>query len=562
VGQAEAGYVRRSLAYAQAVVAGEIIACKWVKAACSRQLDDLKRWQGKRAAPWQFNIAAAERVCAFIELMPHIKGPKAGTLIVLEDWQCFILTTIFGWLKPDGQRRFRRVYIEVPRGNAKSTLSSTVALYMLALDGEGGADCYSLATTREQARIVFGDAKHMALKSPRFRKAFGVDVLAHSVVQPSSASKLMALAAEGSTLDGLNIHFGCVDELHAHKTRTVYDVVETGTGKRTNSLLWVITTAGHDRAGICYELRTYLTKVLDRRFSDDTQFGVIYTIDDGDDWTSEAALVKANPNWDVSVMPEVVRALGKKATQMAAATNNYLTKHLNIWVNADTAWMDMRAWDRCADPALQIDNFRKENGYVCTIGLDLASKVDVAAKTYTFSHPDQPGHVWVFGRYYLPQLAIDTSKNSQYAGWVREQRITVTPGSVTDYDQIEVELLDDRQRYNVREVPYDPYQATQLATHMLKARVPMVEVRQIVGNMSEPMKKWESLVLEGKLHHDGDPVLGWMVSNVVAHIDKKDNIYPNKELPENKIDGVVAGIMALGRLIQMKPKAEPRVVVL
>ena len=247
----ESDYAMSAKRYAEQVVAGEILACRWVQRACQRQLDDLAKFKGKASA-YLFNpkltdkdgrsFQPADNLCAFIERLPHVKGPLAGEPIHLEPWQAFILTTVFGWVKPNGTRRFRRSYIEVPRGNAKSTLSSAVALYMLAADREGGAEVYSLATTRDQARIVFGDAQTMARRSPGFRRRFSVEVGAHNMHVLASGSKFEALSAEGSTLDGLNIHFGCVDELHAHKTRTVYDVVETGTGKRDNSLLWVITT--------------------------------------------------------------------------------------------------------------------------------------------------------------------------------------------------------------------------------------------------------------------------------------------------------------------------------
>jgi len=409
---------------------------------------------------------------------------------------------VFGWVKPNGTRRFRRSYIEVPRGNAKSTLSSAVALYMLAADREGGAEVYSLATTRDQARIVFGDAQTMARRSPGFRRRFSVEVGAHNMHVLASGSKFEALSAEGSTLDGLNIHFGCVDELHAHKTRTVYDVVETGTGKRDNSLLWVITTAGSNRAGICYEVRTFVTKLLDGVFEDDTQFGIIYGLDDGDDWTSESALIKANPNWGISVRPEVLVPLQAKAMQLPSAVNNFKTKHLNEWVNADTAWMDMRAWDACGDSTLDIEAF---TGQPCWIGLDLASKTDIAALVLVFPNPEIADAYVAFGKYYLPEDTVAAAGNSQYDGWMRNGRLTVKPGNVIDFGWIEADLLEMASRFEVQAVAFDPFQATQ--------------------NLIEPQKK---------LTHDGDPVLTWMASNVVAHLDVKDNIYPRKERPENR----------------------------
>ncbi|MDO9053404.1 MAG: terminase large subunit [Gallionella sp.] len=525
--------------------------------ACQRQLNDLAKFRGK-GSPYRFNPKLTDRtgkayypadnLCAFIERLPHVKGPLAGESIKLEPWQVFILATVFGWVKPNGRRRFRRSYIEVPRGNAKSTLSSAVALYMLTADGEGGAEVYSLATTRDQARIVFGDAQTMARKSAGFRSRFGVNVGAHNMNVLTSGSKFEALSAEGSTLDGLNIHFGCVDELHAHKTRTVYDVVETGTGKRDNSLLWVITTAGSNRAGICYEVRTFVTRLLDGVFEDDSQFGIVYGIDDGSevDWTSESALVMANPNWNISVRPEVLLPLQAKAMQMPSAVNNFKTKHLNEWVNADTAWMDMRAWDACSDATLDLDNF---SGQPCWIGLDLASKTDIAALMLVFQHPHIAGAYAVFGRYYLPEDTVNSSANSQYSGWMRAGRLTVTPGNVIDFGWIEADLIDFASRFEIQSVAFDPFQATQLSTRMIAEGLPMLEVRPTVLNFSEPMKTLEALVLQKKLIHDSDPVLGWMASNVVAHLDAKDNIYPRKERPENKIDGIVALIMAISRAI-------------
>ncbi|WP_300337235.1 terminase TerL endonuclease subunit [Accumulibacter sp.] len=541
--------------YAEAVVGRDIAACKWVRLACQRQLDDLARFKG-RNSPYRFNprltdrqgrsFQPADNLCAFVERLPHVKGPLAGQPILLEPWQVFILTTVFGWVKSDGKRRFRRAYIEVPRGSGKSALSSAVALYMLAADGEGGAEVYSLATTRDQARIVFGDAQAMARQSAGFRSRFGVGVGAHNIHVLASGSKFEALSAEGSTLDGLNIHFGCIDELHAHKTRTVYDVVETGTGKRDNSLLWVITTAGSNRSGICYEVRTFVTKLLDRVFDDDSQFGVVYGLDDGDDWTLEESLIKANPNWGISVRPEVLIPLQAKAMQMPSAVNNFKTKHLNEWVNADTAWMDMRSWDRCADPGLDLDAYA---GQPCWMGLDLASKTDIAALLLVFAHQEIDGAFAVFGRYYLPEDTVHATGNSQYPGWMGSGRLTATPGNVIDFGWIEADLIDFASRFAIQAVAFDPFQATQLSTRMLAEGLPMIEVRPTVLNFSEPMKTLEALVLQEKLIHDGDPVLGWMASNVVAHLDAKDNIYPRKERPENKIDGIVALIMGLSRAI-------------
>ena len=530
--------------YVTDVLQYKLLSNKYVQLACRRQLDDLMN-EGTSGFPYVYDPAKGTRVCQFVEQLPHIKGKLAGEKIKLEPWQIFILMTAFSWVHKDtGYRRFRRVYIEVPRGNGKSAMSSAIGLYMMCADGEGGAEVYSFATTRDQAKIVFGDAQQMARRTTGLRTHFGIEVNAHNINQLKTASKFEALSAEGSTLDGLNTHFAIIDELHAHKTRAVYDVVETSIGKRTQSMLWVITTAGSNRAGICYEVRGFVKKVLEKTGSDNTQFGIIYGLDDkDDDWTTEEALKKANPNWGVSVMPEVLLPLQAKAMSMPSAANNFRTKHLNEWVNADVSWMDMRAWEACADPSLSVEDFQ---GEPCYIALDLASKTDIAAKMLLFV---RDGHYYAFGDYYLPRETVDKGENSQYSGWESLGLLTVTDGAIIDFMVIENKILEDCKQFDVIEVPYDPFQATQLSMRLLNQGVNMVEVRPTVLNFSEPMKQLEALVLDKKFHHNGDPVLTWMVSNVVCHMDAKDNIYPRKERHENKIDGVVALIMALSRAI-------------
>ncbi|MBU1076763.1 MAG: terminase large subunit [Spirochaetes bacterium] len=535
--------------YAEDVISGRIDVCRWVKLACKRQLKDLKKYK-KTGKKYHFSEKKAERICNFIELLPHIKGEWARRkeLIKLEPWQSFIYTTVFGWMKKDENRRFRTVYIEVPRKNSKSTMSSGAGLFMLTADNEPGSEVYSAATTRDQARIVFDTSQKMARQEKDLRERFGVQVNAHNINVIETASKFEPLSAEGNSLDGLNVHCGIIDELHAHKTRQVFDVIETGTGARIQSLLWLITTAGSDRSGICYEQRTYLTKILENITEDDTYFGIIYTIDDGDEWTDPKIWAKANPNYNVSVYPDDIARLCKKATQMPSAQNNFLTKRLNIWVNADTAWMNMLSWDKCADHSLKIEAFEKKP---CIIGVDLASKVDMAVMAQLFH---ENGHYHAFLHYYLPEETAENNTNSQYSGWSRQGLLTLTPGAVIDFTYIEDDLRDLSKRFAVKEIPYDPFQATEFSTRMANEGFPMIEMRPTVLNFSEPMKQLEALVLDSKFHFNGDPILTWMISNVVCHLDNKDNIYPRKERQENKIDGVVATLMALNRWLANQPK--------
>ena len=529
-------YVGIAEKYARDVISGKIVACHWVKQACLRQLDDL----ANGVPGFQFSVAFASRACVFIEHLRHIKGALAGTRIILEPWQIFILTTVFGWVDGEKKRRFRHVYIEVPRGNGKSALSSGVALYALAADGEGGAECYTFATTRDQARIVFDTSKAMVSMSPDLAREFGLTKQAHSVTVMKTGSVLMPKSAEGSTLDGLNTHIAVIDELHAHKTRELYDVVVTSLGKRRQPLLWVITTAGFDNAGICYEVRTMVTRVLDRTVIDDAQFGIIYTIDPDDDWRTEAALKKANPNWGVSVMPAEVMRLQRTAMELPSSQNNFKTKHLDVWCSASAAWMDLNAWAACEDTGLDLADFE---GCPCWIGLDLAAKNDITAKVRLFPYKD--GFA-VFAEYYLPKVSIEKATNSQYSGWEIEGRLTATDGAMTDMKVVEEGLREDLSRFDVQAIGFDPWNALSLSTSLANDGAPMVEYRNTVEKFSDPMKRVEAMVQGGKLRHGDDPVMRWMMGNVVAKRDAKDNIFPRKERYENKIDGVVALIMAVG----------------
>lgn len=551
-------YLEQVQTYARSVVDGQVTTGALERLACERFFRDLAR-QGTEAFPYVLDERLGARACQFIELLPHIKGEWAkpvysdGKLsylkIKLEAWQVFVEFQLFGWVHMTTRlRRFRRSYEEVARKNAKSTRAAGRALYMLAADGEPGAQVYTVATTGEQAREVFDVMRNMSLREPEFLRRFGVTVGKHDITIAEMASSSKPLNSESSTLDGLNVHCAIVDEVHAHKTRGVYDVLNSATGARSQALVCSITTAGSDRAGICYELRTYTVKVLQQVVDDDSWFGIVFTLDDSDLWHDPAVWRKANPNLGVSVKLSDLEAGCRMALAMPSAQSNFLTKHMNVWVNADSAWMSMPAWDRCADPHLTVDQVRHLPVW---IPLDLASKVDVAAAPLVF-YDEVADHYYVIGRFYLPERAVEQGRNSQYDGWRRAGHLVVTEGDVIDFDRIEDDVRADASTLQVRELPYDPFQATQLASHLLNDGLPMVEYGQTVMRMSEPMKTLEALVLQGKITHNANPMMTWMISNVVCHRDVKDNIYPRKEREENKIDGPVALIMGIGRIIAGK----------
>lgn len=556
-------HMQKAEKYIDDIITGKIPSCSFVRAACQRQRDDVVKFKDHPLYVWIPEKGA--RVCRFLERLPHIKGPKANAkeLCVLEGWQCFIVMTVFGWRRKDtGGRRFKRAYTEVPRGNGKSFISAGIGIYCMSQDEEEGAEVYSAATTRDQAKIVWGDARAMMLKRPDFANKLGIRVSQFAIFDPKTNSKFVSLSREADNQDGLNVHCAVVDELHAHKTRETYDVIETATAKRTNSLIWIITTAGSDTSGICYEVRSYVKKVLEG-LEDETQFGIIFTIDEGDEWTDPQTWIKANPNWNVSVMPDTFAALAFKAMQTPSAQNNFKTKHLNVWVNADFAAFDMAAWDRCSDVSLRLEDFA---GQECVVAIDLASKIDIAAKARVFTKTvkEQKGdlltrviHYYLFVDCYLPEATIADGRNAQYPGWEIEGWLQTTPGDVTDFGVIQDGVLADGKDFKLKEVAYDPWQATQMAQELVKEGLVMVEVRPTVQNFSAPMKELDALMRSGRLHHDGNPVMRWMVSNTVGHVDAKDNIYPRKEKLENKIDGVVAAIMALGRAMISVPEENP-----
>jgi phage terminase large subunit-like protein len=539
--------------YANQIALGEIPACKQVTNAVSRFFKDVKR--SAAGGPFHLDYEAADRVIWFMEQMPHIKGPEAGHNIYLAPWQKFIIMNAFGWRhKQNGSRRFRKVYIEVPRGNGKSTMVAPIGLYMLAADGEGGAEVYSGAVVRDQARIVFNAAKAMAQRRKKFMQRAGVSTFAHAIAQDDTNSTFMPISSDARTLDGLNVHFAILDELAQHKSREVHDVMETATGKRLQAMLYMITTAGPDQGGIGFEVHDYAEKVIDGVVEDESFFAIIYTIDPGDDWTQRTSWIKANPNWGHSVMPDAIEALAQRAVQVPSFQNAFKMKHLNIWTNASEGWMDSIVWSRQAAP---IDE-QEFIGAECMMALDLASKVDIAANIKIFRQPNNldvsakhPYKYFIVPKLYIPEGAIKANRNNNYLGWSLGGHLMVTPGDVIDFELIEEDIMEDCKKFNVQDVAFDPWQATQLAQRLTGKGIPMIEFPATVRNFSEPTKEFEALARQGLLFHNNNPVFNWMISNLVVKEDRKGNIFPRKEREENKIDGPVAAIMALARWLFM-----------
>lgn len=535
-------YVADGRKYAERVVSGQIPACQWVRLACQRHLDDLKRKDWK----YHFSKPSAQRVCQFVEQMPHVEGRWKTPNITLEDWQCFMLTSIFGWLDEHKYRRFRKALIVIPRKNAKSTIAAAVGLYMLAVDGEPGSKVFSAATTRDQAKVSWDVARKMVQRSPSFRQRCGIEPLAHSIAIESQGAYFKPLSRDSDTLEGLNPHCAIIDELHAHKTREVFDVLDEATGARTQPLVFIISTEGDNATGVFAEQVSYAQTTLNSAYGDrdESYFSLIYTIDPEDDWTQPDAWQKANPNLGVSVFEQDMQIRCMQAQKNAESQSSFLTKRLNVRVGAGDAYFNMLAWrDLCQDESLRIEDFY---GQSCYIGLDLASRLDLAAKVYIF--PRGP-YDYVFAKCYLPEDALQRGNPNYdlYRGWAQHDHLTLIDGSTIDYEFIERDLLEDQRNFKVLEVGYDKHQADYLATRLTSAGLMMTEVPQSVFGMSEPMKEVGARIVAGKLRHNGNPILTWNIGNVVAKVDAKENVYPRKARNENKIDCAVALIIGMNR---------------
>jgi phage terminase large subunit-like protein len=540
--------VKAAEAYARAVVAGKVPACKWIKLACKRHLDDLKAAKAKDF-PYTFDPAKAERVAKFLQLLPHTKGRWASKRenIKLEPWQLFSICIPFGWIrKKDGTRRYRTIVIFVPRKNGKSIIGGGIGIYMFTADGEFGAEVYSGATTEKQAWEVFRPAKLMVERTPDLKDFYGVDVNASNMCRAEDGSRFEPVI--GKPGDGSSPSCAIVDEYHEHQDSTLFDTMETGMGSREQPVMLVITTAGSSIGGPCHQLVRDAERMLEGAIDRPDLWAMLYSIDKDDDWTDEKALIKANPNYGVSISADFLQARQRDAMQSAAKQATFRTKHLNEWVGAKNAWLNMLRWKE-APPRKSLAELE---GRPCIIGLDLASKIDIAGLLLVFP-PVEGDPVWhVHGRYYLPEARVVEeldSNTARYREFDALGLLTLTDGEVIEYEVIKEDLREFAGRFDVLEVAYDPWQATQLGQEMQAEGLLMVEVRQTVQNLSEPMKEVEALVLQKKLAHGDCPILTWMASNVVAKLDAKDNIYPNKERPENKIDGIVALITAMCRAI-------------
>lgn len=512
-----------------------------VKLACARHLRDLKR------KDVHFDAAKAAWAIEFFSHLRHSKGASAGKPFILEPWQAFIVGSLFGWrAAKGGLRRFRTAYVEVPRKNGKSTLSAGLALLLAFFDEEPGAEVFCAATKRDQARIVFEEAQRMVKASPSLKKRITSFVGNLHIV--ATAQKLQPLGADADSMDGLNIHGAIVDELHAHKTRAMVDVLETATGARAQPLIFYITTAGYDRHSVCWERHAHAERILETVIADDATFAFIAAAEERDDWRKPATWAKANPNLGVSVAVDDLERKVRRALEIPAEQNAFRRLHLNQWTEQEVRWLDVAAWDECGGPLDWLALREAMRGLECFLGMDLASSLDVSAVVAWF-----PGVGVVLPWFWIPEAGMRQRVERDrvpYDQWTEQGAVFATPGEVTDQDEIQRFIIETiSTTYQVREIAYDAWNATQLAVRLNGAGATCVSLAQTIGMMSESVKRIEELVIGRKLQHGGHPVLRWMASNCETHSDS----YGNRKLKKpdrseaKRVDGMVALAMAVSR---------------
>lgn len=575
-------YAATATQYARDIVDGRLISNKWVRLACQRHLTDLARerddadwryvWNPELVTSQGKPYRPADRICMFMELFPHVKGDWAGRgeRLILQPWQVFIAASIFGWIDrntgehravPDlpevwfgGRRRFRVADLFVPRKNGKSISGGLVGLYMFAADDEFGAEVYSGATSQDQAFEVFEPAKKMAEGTPEFLSRFGVTVRASNISIANTNSKFEPII--GKPGDGASPSCAIVDEYHEHVDESLYDTMKTGMGARSQPLMLMITTAGDDVSGPCYAHQEDLQSILEGAVVDERRFGIIYGIDQpierdgevsqpGDDWTSEDALIKANPNYGISIDREALLSDQAEAVRNPRKQAAFQTKHLNMWVGSSNPWLNLHEWKALADRTLKIEDFYGEEVWH---GLDLANQKDIAGDCRVFKRVLRGKvHFYAFWRLYLPEACINDPTNSHYQGWKREGWLIESPGNMIDQSLIEQGIVSDIERFRCGEVGIDAWGAAGISANLQNAGFTVIAVPQMPSHLSVPMKFIDALVTDGRLHHCGDPVATWGVSNVSVKPGKNDSWFPLRGATKKKIDPALMLIIAMSR---------------
>ncbi len=538
------------------VLDGSIPACKWTRLAVQRYRRDMEH--GHERGLYHDGLSAQIWVEFFLCLR-HFEGDFAGRPIELDEWELFIVWNVFGWRRANGTRRFRVAYNEIARKVGKSTFAAGIGLGLLCIDGESGPQVYSAAVDKQHARkVLHSKAEKYVRHSPSLRRKLDIAKTTGRIACEFNDGIYEPLGKDSDVGEGFNPHGTIFDELHAHKDRAMWDVIDSGQGARSQPLRFVITTAGFDITSFCYtEIRDQICQILEGAIEDDEWFGIIFTIDEGDDWQDESCWRKANPQSYFDTQIEDMRRMAREAARKPGALNNFLTKRLNVWTAQQVKWVNLEEWKQ--SPA--IVPAERMVGRPCFSALDLSSNTDLTALVHLFDYPDGgDGHLMIEPRFWIPAARIQDRERrdaAQYEKWVREGLVTATEGNVIDYKRVVADIQADLDRYEVTRLAYDPWgPAEAIRQKMLEEGLDekvMVAYRQGYASMSPAMKTLERLYLEHKIHGLNHPVMLWMAGNVQARMDPAGNVKPDKggdpkgrHVTTRRIDGFVCLVMCVG----------------
>lgn len=500
-----------------------------------------------------FVASAADRPVEFIRQLKHTKTRWAGQPFNLLPWQELeIVRPLFGTLREDGFRQYRTAYIEVPRKNGKSEMAAALALYLLVADRELGGEVYLSAADRDQASLVFAAAAYMVRTSVLSKWIKVIDSTKRMIVTKGecAGSFLRAIPADAAGSHGFNASAVIMDEVHVQPNRDLWDVLSTSMGARSQPLMIGITTAGFDRNSLCWELHEYARQIKEGVIEDDTFLPVIYGAAPEEDWKSEEVLAKANPSLNVIVPIDFYRAEAKKAEEMPAYENTYRRLYLDQWTSQSARWMPMDAWDASGGPLLPEESLK---GKLCYAGLDLSQTRDLTAFELVFPPAEPDGPYQVLSRMWIPEenVAAATRRDrAPYDAWVRDGLLLTTPGSTIDYESIQHQIRADAIRFGIQEIAFDPTYAWQMAQNLQNAGLLMVSFRQGFQSMAPATADLLALVRERRLQHGAHPILRWMADNIVVEQDASGAWKPSKRKSTQRIDAIVALIMALDRALR------------
>jgi len=504
---------------------------------------------------YYFDEAAANRAAVFIDRLQHTKGKWAGVPFNLRKWQKKIIREVFGWKNPDGTRRYRTVYIEIPRKNGKSELAAAVALYLLFSDREQGAEIYGAARDRDQASIVFNVAADMVRRSPRLRRRSKIIDSSKRIIVPKTGNLYRAIPADAAGSHGFNAHGIIFDELHVQPNRDLYDALTTSTGAREQPLTFVITTAGYDRESLCWQVHEYAQRLLSGTIEDPTFYAVIYAAPEEADWQSRKVWRACNPALGDFLRTEHLVGEARKAREAPAFQNVFRRLYLNQWTQQQSRWIDVDLWDANAG-IVQEDALR---GRTCYGGLDLAAVNDLTAWVMVFPHDEDPEEIDVLARFWCPEARLRDTANryrDAYQVWVRQGWLKTTPGEATDYAFVKAQILKDAQTFRLIDLNVDRlFQAHQLSSELTEEGLKVAGFGIGFLSMAAPMQDFMRRLLGRKVHHGGNPVLRWMADNVAVKQDPAGNLKPDKASSQGKIDGIVALVMALDRAMRHEERA-------